>query len=214
VFHSPEVQRSRGESCGDLGGFCRLRAQDSPVLVLTGRACNSLLQQYTVIVKTVEFSVSFSHSYFCCIFFLNFIYIPAVPLSSLLQVLIPFLTHLSPTGCPQSSTLPARPLLKFFQGLGTSPTEARPGSLLLYMYLGFRPAYVYYLVGGSVYWNSLGSRLIETSGLPVWSPTLSAASILPLIQLQESPTSVQYLGVNICFCLNQLLVGPLKGQPC
>jgi hypothetical protein len=27
-----------------------------------------------------------------------------------------------------------------------------------------------------------------------------------------SPTSVHWLGVNICICLSQLLVGPLKGQ--
>ena len=37
VFHSPEVLRSRGESCGDLGGVQKLRAQGTPVLVWTGR---------------------------------------------------------------------------------------------------------------------------------------------------------------------------------
>ena len=36
VFHSPEVLRSSGESCGDLGGV-RLRAQGVLVLVPTGR---------------------------------------------------------------------------------------------------------------------------------------------------------------------------------
>jgi hypothetical protein len=34
VFHSPEVLRSRGESCGDLGDVCRLRTQGASVLVL------------------------------------------------------------------------------------------------------------------------------------------------------------------------------------
>jgi hypothetical protein len=37
VIHSPEVLRSRGESCGDLGAVRRLRAQGAPVLVWTGR---------------------------------------------------------------------------------------------------------------------------------------------------------------------------------
>ena len=37
VFHSPEVLRSHGESCGDLGGVCRFCAQGALVLVPTGR---------------------------------------------------------------------------------------------------------------------------------------------------------------------------------
>jgi hypothetical protein len=37
VFHSLEVLRSCGESCGDLGGICRLHAQGAPVLVPTIR---------------------------------------------------------------------------------------------------------------------------------------------------------------------------------
>ena len=45
-------------------------------------------------------------------------------------------------------------------------------------------------------------------------PSPSASSILPLIHPQESPTSVQWLGVSICVCLSQLLVGPLRGQLC
>jgi hypothetical protein len=42
----------------------------------------------------------------------------------------------------------------------------------------------------------------------------SASSILALIQPYRSLTSVQWLGETICLCLSQLLVGPLKGQPC
>ena len=41
VFHSPEVLRSHGGSCGDLVGVCRLHTQNTPVLMWTGRA-NSL----------------------------------------------------------------------------------------------------------------------------------------------------------------------------
>ena len=37
VIHSPEVLRSRGESCEDLGGVCRLRAQGALVVLQTGR---------------------------------------------------------------------------------------------------------------------------------------------------------------------------------
>ncbi|KRY62230.1 hypothetical protein T4D_4358 [Trichinella pseudospiralis] len=38
--------------------------------------------------------------------------------------------------------------------------------------------------------------------------------MLPGWWLSGFPTSVQWLGVSICFCLSQLLVGPLRGQPC
>ena len=37
VFHSPEVLRSRGWSCEDLGGVWRLLGQGTPVLEWTGR---------------------------------------------------------------------------------------------------------------------------------------------------------------------------------
>jgi hypothetical protein len=37
VFHSPEVLRSRGGSCEDLGGVWRLRGEGTPVLECTGR---------------------------------------------------------------------------------------------------------------------------------------------------------------------------------
>jgi hypothetical protein len=57
------------------------------------------------------------------------------------------------------------------------------------------------------------SRLVETAGLPMGSPSSSASSNLSLIQSHMSPTSVQWFGVIICFCLSQLLVGPLRGHP-
>lgn len=62
--------------------------------------------------------------------------------------------------------------------------------------------------------RSQGSRLVEIASLPVGSPSFSASSRPPLIQPQGSPTSVQWLGVNICIFLSQLLVEPLGGQPC
>jgi hypothetical protein len=61
--------------------------------------------------------------------------------------------------------------------------------------------------------RSQESGLVETAGLPMGLPSSSASSILPLIQPQGSLASVHWLGVSICFCLSQLLVGPLRGQP-
>jgi hypothetical protein len=69
------------------------------------------------------------------------------------------------------------------------------------------------LVGSSVSERSLGSRLAETSSLPMGSPSSSTSFRLSLIQPQGSPTSVHWLCVSIFFCLGQLLVGPLRGQP-
>lgn len=62
--------------------------------------------------------------------------------------------------------------------------------------------------------SSLGSGFVETANLPMGSLSLLASSILPLIQPQGALTSVQRLCVSICLCLTQMLVGPLKGQPC
>ena len=45
-------------------------------------------------------------------------------------------------------------------------------------------------------------------------PSFSSSSSFSLIQTQESPTSVHWLGVSIGICLSQLLVGPLRGQLC
>jgi hypothetical protein len=89
-----------------------------------------------------------------------------------------------------------------FGGLSAfSLTAARTGQCML-------------LVGGSDSTSSLRSVLVETAGLPVGLHFPSASSVLPQIQPQGSWTSVQWLGVSICFCLSQLLVGPLREQPC
>jgi hypothetical protein len=76
-------------------------------------------------------------------------------------------------------------------GLGkSSPTEARPSSSLLYVCWGLAPASVHCLVGGSVFERSQGPRLVETTGLPMGSPSFSASSSFSLIQEKSSLTSI------------------------
>jgi hypothetical protein len=71
------------------------------------------------------------------------------------------------------------------------------------------------LIGDSVSGRSLDSiRLVETAGLLMVSLSPSASSILLPIQPQGSPTPAQWSDASICICLSQLLVGPLRGQPC
>jgi hypothetical protein len=96
----------------------------------------------------------------------------------------------------------------------SSPIEARPGRPLLHMCPGCQTSPCMILVGGSVSGSSLGYGFVETAGLPMGSLSLSASSILLLIQPQGSLTSIQWLGLSIYICLSQLLVGPLWGQPC
>jgi hypothetical protein len=65
------------------------------------------------------------------------------------------------------------------------PTKARPGSPLIYIYIcagGLRQAYERYLVDGSVSGSSKGYSLVETAGLSMESPFLSASLII-LIQM-------------------------------
>jgi hypothetical protein len=70
------------------------------------------------------------------------------------------------------------------------------------------------LVGGSVSERSQGPGLVETADLSMGSSSSSTSSSFSLIQPpQGSPASVHWLGVRICFCLSQLLVGPLRGLP-
>jgi hypothetical protein len=67
------------------------------------------------------------------------------------------------------------------------------------------------LVYNSVSERSQRSGLVKTAGLPMGSPSSSTSSSLSLLQPPGSPTSVQWLDVNICICFSQLLVGPLRG---
>jgi hypothetical protein len=92
--------------------------------------------------------------------------------------------------------------------------EARPDSSMMYMCQGIGPACVCCQVGSSLSERSKGSWLVDSACFHMGSPSPSAASSRFLIQPQGSPTSVQWLGVSICVCLSQLLVGPLRGQPC
>jgi hypothetical protein len=91
-----------------------------------------------------------------------------------------------------------------------SPTEARQGSLLLYMCRDHGPVHVCSLVGGLVSGSCKGSRLVNTAGLPIGFPSSSVPSVLSLTLPQGPPTSVQWLAVSIYICLSQLLVVFLK----
>ena len=77
------------------------------------------------------------------------------------------------------------------------------------------PASVSCMVGAQWSEKSQGSRLVETAGLPMGSPSSSSASSsLSLIQPQGFSTSVQWLGVRIyAFLPQRLLVGILREQP-
>ena len=62
---------------------------------------------------------------------------------------------------------------------------------------GLISAGVYCLVGGPVLERSQESRLIDTAGLPIGSPSSSDSFSLSLIQSQGSAASVHWLGANI-----------------
>jgi hypothetical protein len=79
---------------------------------------------------------------------------------------------------------------------------------------GLGPESVCSLVGGSVSGSSQGCRLVETAGLPVGLPSLSAPFFLPLTLSQGSPNSAQWLALTICICVSQLLILLLGGQLC
>jgi hypothetical protein len=70
-------------------------------------------------------------------------------------------------------------------------------------------------IDGSVSETSQGSGIVGTTGLTVDLPSFSSSSSVSLIQgKQESPTSVHWLSVSIYIYLSELLVGPLRKQPC
>lgn len=146
------------------------------------------------------------------------IYIPAIiPLSLLSHISSShYFPPLPLRGCFPPNTRPLPSLgPQITQGLNiSSPTKAWPGRLLLYLCQWPLTDPYMLLVGCSVSGSSLGSELVETAGLPLGLISPSASSILPLIQPQVPPTSVKWLGVSICFCLIQLLLWPLRGQPC
>jgi hypothetical protein len=90
-------------------------------------------------------------------------------------------------------------------------------ALLLYVCWGgggLISAGVCCLFGGLVFERSQGSRLIGTGCSPTGSPFSSASFNLYLIYPQGFPMSVHCLGLRICLCLSQLLVGTLEGQEC
>ena len=78
---------------------------------------------------------------------------------------------------------------------------------------GAQTHFVYSLVGGLFSGRLLGSMLVMTDSLAMWFPCSSPSSNFTLIKVYGSPTSFQWLGVDICICLSQLLVGAYRGQP-
>ena len=96
----------------------------------------------------------------------------------------------------------------------SSLSEARPGILCYICVRGLVSAGVCCLVGSSESERCQGFRLVETAGLPMGFASSSASSSRSLCQPQGSLTLVHWLGVSICICLDQLLVGLLRGQPC
>jgi hypothetical protein len=97
-------------------------------------------------------------------------------------------------------------------GLGaSSPTETR--CLLLHMCLWPHTSQCVLCGWQLSLWEFPRSWLVEIAGLPMGLPSPSAPSILPVTSI-EVPNSIQWLAVSICICLSQLLVEPLRGQPC
>jgi hypothetical protein len=111
------------------------------------------------------------------------------PLSSLKERMPPPL-HLQTSPLPGASNLS--------RVSASSLTEPKPGSHPLYMCSDLISAGICCLVGGSVSERFLRSRLPETAGLPIQSPSFLASSSFSLIQAQGSLASVHCLGVNIC----------------
>jgi hypothetical protein len=54
------------------------------------------------------------------------------------------------------------------------------------------------------------SRIVDTAGLPIGSPSSSVSSSLSLIQPQGFLTSVHWLSIIFYIFLSQLLIGTLK----
>ena len=144
--------------------------------------------------------------------------VPGLPPHSFSAHLLPLISKtLSPVPTP-ALTCPALQVSmgpQVSRGLGESSLiEIRPGSPLLYMCQGIGTACVCQQVGSSLSERSKESWLVESACFPMGSPSSSSASTHFLIQQQGSQTSVHWLGVSICVCLSQLLVGPLREQPC
>ena len=127
------------------------------------------------------------------------------------------LHSIPPPSCLREGGSPTRPHLflgpQVHQGFSTSsPTDIRPGRTLLHMCQGPWTSFSVLLVGGPGSGSSMGSGLVENGDLHM--KLLSLPAFNPsLIKKSGFPTSAQLLGVSISFCVSQLLVGPLRGQP-
>ena len=102
-----------------------------------------------------------------------------------------------------------------FQQAQAHPLPLMPDKEALSYICGWslRPAWVCSLVGGSFFGSSQWSRLVDTVALPKGCHPFQFLQS-SLFLFHRGPTSVQCLAVDVCICLSQVLVEPLKGQQC
>ena len=121
-------------------------------------------------------------------------------------------SFLSPKECPHANP-PHSWVLRFPQGqvflFSLRPDQVIFGYICV---RGLRPASLCCLIDGLVSERSQGSKLVETAGLPMGSPSSTTSSSLSLIQPQGSLASVHQLGISICICLR--LTRTLNTNPC
>jgi hypothetical protein len=180
-----------------------------------GRAANAL---NCWAISTASSSLLLSFFFFFKLPLIFFFYSPVIiaSQSALWQFLIPFLLiskRMSPPTTPphQDSPFPGTSSLLRVKCIFSHWTQTRQFSAVYMSGTFGQLIYDAWLVAQCL--RSQGSRLVETAGLPMESLSSCPSSILPLIQPQGSSISIQWLGISICLCLSQLLVGPLRGQP-
>lgn len=106
-------------------------------------------------------------------------------------------THSSPPTTPTSFFSRSSSLYRIRHII---PSEADQ-AVLCYISPGATNQPICSLVPGLVSWSNQGSKLDDTVVLPMG---LLSSSLLPLTFPQRSPTSYQWLAVNICTCFIQL----------
>jgi hypothetical protein len=113
--------------------------------------------------------------------------------------------QLSPRGCPhspphQTSPLSRAPSLLRVSCIFSDQVQTLKSSAVYVLGASYQLVWddISCLVGGTVSERSQGSRLVETAAPPTGSPSSPASYSFSLIQAQVSPTSVHWLGINIC----------------
>jgi hypothetical protein len=131
--------------------------------------------------------------------------IPPLP-HSCLQEDVP----IPPPPSHQTSQLPKASSISRFRCVFSHWGQTRQSSAVYMSGKSYQLVYAAWLVPHCQ--RSWGSRLVETAGLHIRLPFSWASSSFSLIQPQESPASVHWLGVSICIWLFRPLVRPLRGQ--